>query len=99
MQYDEYEIGQRVQVSDGAKRPPERFNRKLAAWKRNNYIGLVFEIVEPGTPFADGKPFRPYGGLVLKKDDYPDRSWITFQFQIPLGGHLKVRTIAEAEAA
>ncbi len=93
MKYDEYEIGQRVQVSDGQKRPPERFNRKLASWKHNNYTGHVSEIVEPGKPFADGKPFRPFGGLVLKRDDFPDRSWINFQFHIDLGGFLKVELI------
>jgi len=99
MKYNEYEIGQRVTVYDGTKRPPDRFNRKLAAWKRNNYTGHVSEIVEPGTPFADGKPFRPHGGLVLKKDDYPDRSWIVFQFHIDLGGFLTIEPIETEVAA
>lgn len=78
-----YEVGQRVAVSDGTKRPPDRFNRKLSAWKRSNYTGTVHEIEEP-------RSYSPYGSLVLKNDDYPDKSWITFQTHQPLGGHIMV---------
>jgi len=39
-----YKIGQRVKVSDGSKRPPERFNRKLIAWKANNYEGVISDL-------------------------------------------------------
>lgn len=92
MKYDECEIDQRVQVSDGQKRPPDRFNRKLASWKNNNYVGRIKEIGEP-------RDYEPHGSLTLKRDDYPDRSWIVFDFHIPLGGHLEVTPIAESEAA
>ena len=87
----EFEVGQRVAVSDGNKRPPDRFNRKLAAWKDRNYTGYIKEIGEP-------RDYEPFGSLVLKRDDYPDRNWITFQFHVPLGGHLNVEPII-AEAA
>lgn len=43
---DVNDIGKPVRVSDGTPRPPERFNRKLAAWKNRNYDGIL-EKVEP----------------------------------------------------
>ena len=86
MKYDEYEIGQRVQVSDGQKRPPERFNRKLKAWKHNNYTGHVDEIREP-------RDYEPFGAVVLKRDDFPDSAMMLFTFHIALGGSLKVEPI------
>ena len=90
--HTQYQIGDRVLVSDGAKRPPDRFNKKLASWKHNNYTATVHEIREE-------KSYEPYGALVLKQDDYPDRSWITFQTHLPLGGYIRVEKIEEVEAA
>lgn len=90
--HTQFQVGQHVLVFDGTKMPPARFNRKLAAWKNNNYRGVIAEVCEP-------RDYSPYGGLVLKRDDYPDKSWITFQFHIDLGGKLQVELIAEAEAA
>ncbi len=89
--HTQFKIGQRVQVSDGRERPPERFNRKLASWKHNNYSGHVDEIQEE-------RDYSPYGTLILKKDDYPDRSYITFVFHVPLGGSLKVTPIPDDTA-
>ncbi len=37
-------IGTIVHVSDGTPRPPERFNRKLAAWEGRNYSGILTEV-------------------------------------------------------
>ena len=92
--HTQYEIGDTVLVSDGQKRPPDRFNRKLAAWKHNNYTGWIKEI---GTE----RDYEPYGSLVLKRHDYPDGrgGCIEFQFHIPLGGHLKVDVLKEVKAA
>jgi hypothetical protein len=92
--YTQYEIGDRVLVSDGKKRPPDRFNRKLADWKHNNYTGWVYDI-EPESEYS------PYGRLVMKRDDYPDGlgGAISFQFNIPLGGYLRVDKIKEVKAA
>ena len=89
--YMDYEIGDRVLVSNGQPRPPDRFNRKLAAWKNENYAGHVHEIREV-------RDYEPYGALVLKRDDYPDgkHGWIEFTFHIPLGGRLKADKIKEA---
>ena len=87
----EFEVGQRVTVSDGQKRPPDRFNRKLDTWKNNNYTGHVHEIGEP-------RDYEPNGSLVLKRDDYPDgmHGCISFRFHVPLGGHLAIEPIKEA---
>ena len=93
--YTQYEIGDHVLVSDAQPRPPDRFNRKLEAWKNSNYTGRVEEI-EPE------KSYAPYGSLVLSKDDYPDAKYggvITFRFHVPLGGHLRVDKIKEVKAA
>jgi len=92
--HTQFEIGQRVAVSNGQPRPPDRFNRKLAAWKRSNYLGHVHEIAEP-------RDYSPYGGLILKRDDYPDNKhgWIEFTFHIDLGGSLIVEPIEAKEAA
>ncbi len=38
-----FPLGTQVRVSDGTARPPERFNKKLQAWKHNNYEGVVTE--------------------------------------------------------
>lgn len=90
--HTQFEIGQRVHVSDGAAMPPARFNRKLADWKHRNYIGRIKEIEEE-------RSYSPYGSLVLSREDYPANSVITFTFHIQLGGHLNVDIIAEEEAA
>ena len=39
-------IGKVVVVSNGAPRPPERFNKKLAAWESDNFTGVLEEISE-----------------------------------------------------
>ncbi len=36
-------LGTQVRVSDGTPRPPERFNKKLQAWKHSNYTGVITE--------------------------------------------------------
>jgi hypothetical protein len=89
--YTQYQEGDRVLVSDGQKRPPDRFNRKLAAWKSNNYTGHVKTVNE-------ARDYEPYGSLVLKRDDYPDGAHgaISFQFHVPLGGYLTIDKLKEA---
>lgn len=87
--HTQFHVGQRVAVSNGQPKPPERFNRKLAAWKHSNWIGHVHEIEEECS-------YAPYGSLILKDDAYPDKSWITFQTHVQLGGHLMVEPLAEA---
>lgn len=39
-------IGKLVVVSNGVKRPPERFNKKLEAWEGDNFSGVLEEISE-----------------------------------------------------
>ena len=39
--YDNAPLGAIVRFSDGAPKPPERFNKKLAAWKQNNDTGRL----------------------------------------------------------
>jgi len=58
----------------------------------SNWTGWIKEIVEE-------RDYSPYGGLILKNDAYPDKSWITFQTHIDLGGSLIVEPLEEKEAA
>ena len=53
--------GATVTFSDGTKRPPERFNKKLQDWERRNGAGLFVRADEP----------RPYstGGFGLQLSD------------------------------
>ncbi len=98
--YTQFNVGDRVRASDGTKRPPDRFNRKLADWKTRNFVGTVADIEE-------ARDYQPNGGLVLKKDDYPNglHGCISFQFHHPLGGTIQFEKIpagwekAETEAA
>ncbi len=92
--HTQFHIGQRVAVSNGQPKPPERFNRKLANWKHDNYIGFIKEIEAE-------RSYSPYGRLILKRDDYPDgkHGSIEFTFNIPLGGHLIVEPLEVKEAA
>jgi len=93
-----FKPGDRVTASDGTKRPPDRWNKKLASWKDRNFTGTVHEIEAPCE-------YQPNGGLVLKRDDYPDSNVIVFQFHHRLGGLVTFEKIpagwetAETEAA
>lgn len=40
----EYVIGKRVSVRNDAPRPPDRFTRKLRAWKNGNFDGTIIEV-------------------------------------------------------
>lgn len=37
-------LGATLLVSNGKPRPPERFNRKLSDWNRENYVGTLVAI-------------------------------------------------------
>lgn len=91
--YTQFNVGDRVRASDGTKRPPDRHCRKLRAWKDRNFTGTVHEVQEPTT--IGGELYRPNGGLVLTRDDYPDRSYMVFRFHHDLGGTVEF----EKEAA
>lgn len=76
-QGERFEIGQKVRVSNGEPMPPARFNKKLAAWKHRNYVGVIEEVEEP-------RSYQPAGALVLSKPEYPSTSIMTFRFHLPL---------------
>jgi hypothetical protein len=90
--YSEFNVGDRIRASDGTKAPPKHHNRKLAKWKDRNFTGSVHEIGEPWE-------HEPNGSLTLKRDDYPDSSYIKFNFHHTLGGRVQFEKIEEAEAA
>lgn len=39
--YDNAPLGSLIRYSDGTPRPPDRFNKKLAAWKNRNSVGRL----------------------------------------------------------
>lgn len=39
--YDNAPLGSTIRYSDGTPRPPDRFNKKLAAWKSRNGVGRL----------------------------------------------------------
>jgi len=82
---NDYEVGQRVRVSDGMQEPPARFNRKHEEWEHNNYSGAVMELEEP-------RDYTPNGSVILSRDGYPDGMGgvAQFRFQVPIGGRLTV---------
>lgn len=88
-----YTVGMRIRATDNTPRPPDRFNKKLEKWKNNNFTGYVGALEEPR------EPYTPYGCLTLKRDDYPDKPWIEFNFTMPLGGRVEFLPEETAEAA
>ena len=42
-------FGATIRFTDGTPKPPERFNKKLAAWKRNNALGVYCEAKDADT--------------------------------------------------
>lgn len=91
--FSEFNVGERVEVSDGTKRPPDRHNKKLSSWKGRNFKGEVKEVHEPFPVLADGRIYAPDGYLTLSDDRWQD-SWIIMQHSINLGENLKVEKIA-----
>ena len=85
----EFTVGMRVSASDGTKRPPDRFNRKLESWKDRNFTGTITEL-------HDDYPSAPDGLVTTTRDDYPDRSIVTFRFTNHLGGLVKYEPLKEA---
>lgn len=54
-------VGTRVEVRDGTPRPPERFKRKLEAWKNHNYEGFVVgQCHYTGGYIIEAEPVRSY---------------------------------------
>ena len=45
--YDSAPLGSVVRYSDGAPKPPERFRKKLAAWKSRNNVGRLIRKEPP----------------------------------------------------
>lgn len=54
-------VGDRVKVSNGQPKPPERFNRKLATWNCRNYTGTVKAIEAPSD-------YQPRGAIQIEPD-------------------------------
>ena len=84
----DFTIGMRIKASDGAPKPPERFNKKLAKWKDRNFSGTITELSEPAS-------YYPGGGITTTRDDYPDRSYMKMRFTHPLGGAIDFEPIEE----
>jgi hypothetical protein len=47
--YDEAPLGAHIRFTDGTSRPPERFKRKLSAWKDRNSSGQLTQRSSAGT--------------------------------------------------
>jgi hypothetical protein len=47
--YDEAPLGAHIRFIDGTPRPPERFKRKLSAWKERNSAGQLTQRSPAGT--------------------------------------------------
>lgn len=45
--YDSAPLGSVIRYSDGAPNPPERFRKKLAAWKSRNNVGRLIKKEPP----------------------------------------------------
>ena len=85
-----FSVGDRIRVSNGLPRPPERFNRKLRDWKDANYTG---EIVEIDHWDDVDKTF-----ITSKRDDYPDDKYagiMTFRFTRPLDSNVTLEELEE----
>jgi hypothetical protein len=76
--YENIKPGDVFVRNDGTKRPPERFNKKLAAWKDRNYTGTVSEVEAPSK-------WAPFGRVCFTRPDYPANSVIVeFKFNAPI---------------
>jgi hypothetical protein len=63
--YDTVPLGALLRYFDGTPRPPERFNKKLRAWKSRNSTG---RLVEKSAPSAIGSSTYP-AGFTLQQGD------------------------------
>jgi len=89
MNYTDFKVGDRIELCDGKPRPPERFNRKLAAWESRNWTGTVEEIEGP-------RDYQPSGAIVCSNDRYPPSTVMTFRQHLPCN-HPHLRKTADAE--
>lgn len=78
-----FQVGQRVQISNGEPRPPARHKHKVADWMGENWTGTIEEIQAPGK-------LRPQGGIVVTNDRYPDTFCMVYRVHVTLGGSLAV---------
>lgn len=72
--FDEAPLGALIRFSDGAPKPPLRFAKKLAAWRRSNGVGRLIRktppsnrggYVDPGSITLHEGDFGGHGVVVL----------------------------------
>ncbi|WP_019998516.1 hypothetical protein [Aureimonas ureilytica] len=73
-------LGATLLVSNGKPRPPERFNRKLSDWNRENYVGTLV-----ATEMAPGQ--RP--AIMVRKGSLEDNALVIFSARYPLDTSLR----------
>lgn len=61
-------LGAVVAYSDGTPRPPERFTKKLAAWKTNNGVGMLTRKTAAEAYASSLHPYR--AGFTLREGEY-----------------------------
>lgn len=81
--WEDFKPGDRVRFSDGTPPPPARFNKKLEAWNRKNWIGTVINTRPPCT-------WAPRGFITCTNDRYPPSSVITFEFTEPVSDRVRL---------
>ncbi len=64
--FEDAPIGSIVAWSDGTPRPPERFTRKLAAWRNNNSKGRLIQKEPP----RSRPTYSPPAGFTLHEADF-----------------------------
>ena len=64
--YDSAPLGALIRYSDGTPMPPARFNKKVAAWKRNNGVG---RLVRKTPSFVMGRYTAP-ASLTLHEGNF-----------------------------
>ncbi|MFG1377313.1 hypothetical protein V5G24_21160 [Xanthobacter sp. VTT E-85241] len=63
--YDTAPLGALIRFSDGTPRPPARFTRKLAAWRRSNGVG---RLIRKSPAFGTGR-FSGIATITLHEGD------------------------------
>ena len=76
-------LGTQVSVNNGQPRPPERFKRKLADWKCDNYEGVIVRIEEDRY-------------TVQRK---PDRGWRVHEYVTFLASGLSAERVTQIPGA
>jgi len=96
--YDAVPLGALIRYSDGTPRPPERFTRKLRAWKGTNGTGRLVEKSPPSALVGATYP----AGFTLHEGDFASNGIIVMVvrriYHVTTAMHFEIVELPQAGA-